>query len=417
MAEAATTPQTGTPAPRPTVRQQTVMLVDDEEMVTTTLAAYLELESDYVVEIFKSPIAALERLQKGPVDLIISDFLMPEMDGLNFLSRVRELYPDLPAILLTGYADKENAIKAINEVSVFQYVEKPWDNDHLMLMIRNALQNKALKDVLKEKVRELDKVLFERDQSIEQYQMLNDELLLAQNVQQSLLAHEVPDSSALTVHAKYLPAQKIGGDFYDVVQLAGGKIAIFIADVTGHGIQAALITGLLKSSVQGMRNRDMTPGAILTRINKRLVNILPADMFVAALVVVIDTETTDCALANAGIPHPFLMKRTEKQVDRIAANGLLLGIAEGELFTPGEEVCFQLAKQDMLLLFTDGLTEVVNEQGQQFGQRILEELQSIMTLNSQDVLTRLADSACVFSRSKHNWDDMTLLSVEHNGKC
>ena len=415
MAESVTTPETGTTTPRPPLRQPTVMLVDDEEMVTTTLAAYLELESDYIVETYGTPAAALERLQKGPVDVIISDFLMPDMDGLTFLSHVRELYPELPAILLTGYADKENAIKAINEVSVFQYVEKPWDNDHLMIMIRNALQNKALKEVLQEKVHELDKVLFERDKFIEQYEMLNDELLLAQNVQQSLLAHDLPESSSIAIQTKYLPALKIGGDFYDVVQLAEGKIAILIADVTGHGIQAALITGLLKSSVQGMRNRDMTPRTILMRLNQRLVSILPADMFVAALVVVIDPKTARCSLANAGIPHPFLIKRSKKNVERIAANGLLLGIADGELFAPGEEVHFQLGKRDILLLLTDGLTEVVNEQGEQFEQRIIDELLSSLAREPGDLLAHLADSACVFSRSEHNWDDMTLLSVEHKG--
>src|SRR3990172_4246913 len=134
----------------------TVMIVDDEEMVTKTLAAYLELETDLKVLTFQSPKLALERLNQKPVDLVISDFLMPDMDGLQFIARAQQLYPDLACILLTGYADKENAIKAVNEVRLFQYVEKPWENEHIKLIIRNAIESKSLRETLQLKIRELD---------------------------------------------------------------------------------------------------------------------------------------------------------------------------------------------------------------------------------------------------------------------
>ena len=95
-----------------------VMVVDDEEMVTKTLSTYLQLETDYEVLTFQSPQMALEQLRNKPVDLVISDFLMPEMDGLQFLGEVAKMHPNIARILLTGYADKENAIKAINEIAI-----------------------------------------------------------------------------------------------------------------------------------------------------------------------------------------------------------------------------------------------------------------------------------------------------------
>ena len=82
---------------------------------------------------------------------------MPEMDGINFLARMRELKPDVPRILLTGYADKENAIKAINEVGLFQYIEKPWDNDQLRIILRNGLEKKQLLLQLQGKVAQINK--------------------------------------------------------------------------------------------------------------------------------------------------------------------------------------------------------------------------------------------------------------------
>ncbi|MBC8228532.1 response regulator, partial [bacterium] len=111
-----------------------ILLVDDEEMVTTSISTLLMLETDYDVLTFNSPGKALEEIQNEEIDLVISDYLMPgEMNGIEFLLEMKEVQPDAIRILLTAYADKENAIKAINEVGLYQYVEKPWDNDALLL--------------------------------------------------------------------------------------------------------------------------------------------------------------------------------------------------------------------------------------------------------------------------------------------
>jgi len=130
----------------------TILLVDDEEMVLTSLSSLLQLETDYNVHTFTSAKKALEFVGQNEVDLVISDYLMPEMDGITFLGNVRNIKPDIPRIVLTGYADKENAIKAINEVGLFQYIEKPWENDDLLIIIRNGLEKKMLLNKLNEKV-------------------------------------------------------------------------------------------------------------------------------------------------------------------------------------------------------------------------------------------------------------------------
>jgi len=140
------------------VERESVLIVDDEEMVLTSLSTYLALESEYEVVTFSSARQALTHLEQTDVGLIISDFLMPEMDGITFLTRARELRPDAPRVLLTGYADKENAIKAINNVGLYQYIEKPWDNDDLRMVIRNGLEKTILLKQLEEKIREAEKV-------------------------------------------------------------------------------------------------------------------------------------------------------------------------------------------------------------------------------------------------------------------
>jgi DNA-binding NtrC family response regulator len=135
--------------------RETVMIVDDEQMVLTSLSTYLELETHYGIATFTSGEQAIAYLAEHTVDLIISDFLMPGMDGIAFLMRARELVPEVPRIILTGYADKENAIKAINQVGLFHYIEKPWNNDELLHIIENGLEKRRLLQRLSEKIAEI----------------------------------------------------------------------------------------------------------------------------------------------------------------------------------------------------------------------------------------------------------------------
>lgn len=134
----------------------TVLLVDDEVMVATALRSFLQLETPYRVLTFTSPHEALECLATQPADVAIADFMMPGMDGIEFLGTVRKQYPSTTRILLTGYADKENAIRAINEAGLYYYLEKPWDNEHLRLVVRNAVERASLFRDLEVKVNALE---------------------------------------------------------------------------------------------------------------------------------------------------------------------------------------------------------------------------------------------------------------------
>lgn len=142
---------------KPGARTQTIVIVDDEEMVLQSLISFLALETEYAVKSFLSADEALQYIQGNEVDLVVSDYLMPEMDGISFLARVRELRPEVPRIILTGYADKENAIKAINDVGLFQYIEKPWDNRDLLMVFRNGLERQTLLRQLRLKMDEISR--------------------------------------------------------------------------------------------------------------------------------------------------------------------------------------------------------------------------------------------------------------------
>lgn len=137
---------------------RTIMILDDEKMITTTLSTMFKLMLKQNVIVYNDVDQALEcrELEEQKVDMIITDFMMPKMNGIEFLKNVKEKCPGIVSILLTGYADKENAIKSINEVGLYYYLEKPWDNNDLIKIVKNGLEKKELEDNLKKKYKELE---------------------------------------------------------------------------------------------------------------------------------------------------------------------------------------------------------------------------------------------------------------------
>jgi len=134
----------------------TVLVVDDEEIVLKSIGNYLEMETDYNILTFNSPVQALAAIEKKEIDMVISDYLMPEMTGIEFLLKVKEKYPLATRVILTAYADKENAIRAINELGLFHYIEKPWDNEQLKIIVRNGLERRILMKKLEDTIRDFE---------------------------------------------------------------------------------------------------------------------------------------------------------------------------------------------------------------------------------------------------------------------
>ncbi len=133
-----------------------ILIVDDEEMVVSSLRNLFRLQTDYHIVTYNLPEKALEDAGKVIVDLVITDYLMPKLDGISFLAKFKEIQPHAVRVLLTGYADKENAIKAINHVGLYQYIEKPWDNEALLMVVKNGLEKRGLLRALEKKIAELD---------------------------------------------------------------------------------------------------------------------------------------------------------------------------------------------------------------------------------------------------------------------
>jgi serine phosphatase RsbU (regulator of sigma subunit) len=245
--------------------------------------------------------------------------------------------------------------------------------------------------------------------------MLHQELSLARKLQENILPQQLPRVKGISFVAQYLPAMEIGGDFYDVMPLANNRLAILLADVTGHGIQAALSTTLLKLAFRNFQNRNVGPANILAGMNEVLHKILPEKTFVAALVLSVDIETAHCTIVNGGIPYPLVLNRINKKVYRIPANGLVIGAVSQKNYKPGIPVDLVLERGDYLFLFTDGLIEIENENQEQFdtcflNQIILQHADSPL----DELVNHLVNAARKYSQPQHNWDDVTILAIDRN---
>jgi len=177
-----------------------VYVVDDDPLVTESLSRALELETDWRVAAFNDGAHALAAMPAAPPDVVLSDFKMPGMDGIAFLRRVRAAHPDAVLMLLTGYADKESAIQAINEIGIWQYVEKPWDLGDLLLKIRQGLERRALVDELRKKNAALEARLAELERAHDE--LVRAERLAAVGRVASGLAHEIGNQLALVGYAE-----------------------------------------------------------------------------------------------------------------------------------------------------------------------------------------------------------------------
>lgn len=133
-----------------------ILVVDDEVMITETIASFLEAASTYSVVKCNDPREAVDIVKSNRVDLVISDFLMPGINGLDLFKKIREHDRRVTLVLLTGYADKDNAIRAINETDLYYYLEKPWNNWELLKIVENGLEKRSLVDELESRITELD---------------------------------------------------------------------------------------------------------------------------------------------------------------------------------------------------------------------------------------------------------------------
>jgi serine phosphatase RsbU (regulator of sigma subunit) len=243
---------------------------------------------------------------------------------------------------------------------------------------------------------------------------LERELELAREIQQSILPQELPCRPGFECAARYRPARQVGGDFYDVIPLAGGRVGLVMADVSDKGIAAALFMALTRSLIRAEARRSSLPQQVLTDVHKLLLEISESNMFVTVFYGVLDPAEGTLRYVRAGHDRPLLLSPARSACRFLEGDGMFLGVVESLTL---EEVHMELQPGDLLVLYTDGVTDAHAPSGELFGaERLQRAVCAAGRPSAQDICDRVFARVEQFQAGAVQYDDMALLVAGVTGR-
>src|SRR5438876_9322980 len=320
-----------------------ILVVDDDatsrKMLVRTLssAGYDCYESDNGAE-------TLKLVHGEQPSLLLLDFDMPGLDGAEVLKRMRAdrdpAVAQIPAIMLTGHGGEESEVLCL-EAGADDFVTKPINTAVLRARIETQLRLRSMRRQLQQQNEELE----------EWRNNLERDLAAARLTQQSLIPVKPPEFPGWEVAAFYRPVIQVGGDIYGWLRMRDGRVLFWIADATGHGAAAALLTTLAKLLFHHANGENDTPAGIMHAVDRDFRSILGARSFMTAMCVALDLERGAGSIVGAGHP-PLLIARSDGATESIASTSPPLGLVAASSFT---ETTMELHGGDLFLLYTDGL--------------------------------------------------------------
>ena len=344
-------------------------------------------------------VEALEVLKRDDsIDMVVSDINMPQMDGLTLLEQIPKVDPNIRSIIVSAYGDMRNIRTAMNR-GAFDFVTKPLDFEDLQITIERTLSHMA----------EWKEALLSRDKLV----ALQNELDVASKMQQAILPASFPTGDTFEVFGNMAPARNVGGDFFDVINLENGRLGLAVADVSDKGVPAALFMMSSRTLLKGAAIGMGAPGDVLSEVNNLLNEDNETIMFVTLLYAVYDPESGDLVYANGGHTNPLLVHADGTSEELPLTGGVALGVMPGLEYRQSGG---SLAPGDTLVLYTDGVSEAMNSDGEEFGVERLRRIfvdqapTSARTAN-EAILQAVADFAGETAQS----DDVTCLILRRAG--
>ncbi len=340
-------------------------------------------------------IEALEELKAhDDIDMVLSDINMPRMDGLTLLEQIPRVDPNVRSVIVSAYGDMKNIRTAMNR-GAFDFVTKPLDFKDLRHTIERTLRH----------LMEWRAALASRDELV----ALQNELSVASQIQQSILPTQFPSSDDYHVYANMEPASNVGGDFYDIIMLDNGNLGLAIADVSDKGIPASLFMMSSRTLLKGTAIGLPDPSEVLTEVNDLLYEENDTSMFVTVIYAVYEPETGRFVYANGGHNPPLIIHRDGSSTLLEPIGGIAVGIAPGFSF-PQAEVALQPG--DTLMLYTDGVTEAMSADHEEFGVERMQEVYARTPPSDAKHATKLIFEAVhLFAGDTAQSDDITCLAI------
>ena len=376
--------------------QYRILMVDDEVDLEVLVRQRMRREirsGKYAFLFAHDGVEALEILARhDDIDLVLSDINMPRMDGLTLLEKIPSVDTDLRAVVISAYGDMKN-IRAAMNLGAFDFVTKPIDFDDLRTTVERGLQQLEM--------------WREAEASRDQLLTLQNELDVANRMQQSILPKRFPKTEQYEIYGSMAPARNVGGDFYDVIRLEHGRLGVAIADVSDKGIPAALFMMSSRTVLKGAALSYGDPGRVVKLVNDQLNDGNETQMFVTLFYAVYDPETGLVRYANGGHNPPLLVHRDGSSTALPLTGGVALGVVPNFDFGTDQVV---LQPGEALVLYTDGVSEAENSDSEEYG---MDRLQAVFSGSAPSSAREANDaifaSVRAFAGDRSQSDDITCL--------
>jgi sigma-B regulation protein RsbU (phosphoserine phosphatase) len=381
--------------------KESILVVDDTPANLRLLSQMLSQEG-YRVRAVTSGTRALASVQVSRPDLILLDIKMPELNGIEVCEHLKAdpRTRDIPIIFVSALDELEDKVQAFAAGGV-DYITKPFQFAEVLARVETHLALRKLQEQLRDANRKL------RDAN----RRFERELALAGRVQASFLPSELPLTPGWQIAAALKPARQTSGDFYDVISLPNGRLGLLVADVVDKGVGAALFMALCRTLIRTYASRHPArPELVLSAVNHRVLSETETDQFVTAFYGILDPATGTLTYCNAGHPPPLLFGREPGKVAQpLTRTGMALGIVETEDW---EQATARLAPGDVLVLYSDGVTDAENGQEAAFTQQRLQAcVRANLERSAQEIQGALLGEIKEFVGQAIQFDDVTLMVV------
>jgi len=378
-------------------QRKTVLLVDDAPANIQVVTSILK--DIYKIRVATNGAKALALAKDTPLpDLVLLDVMMPQMDGYEVCTRLKAdpETQDIPVIFLTGQTEIEDETRGF-EVGAVDYIHKPFSPAVVKARVHTHLVLRGI-----------------REQLARQLLTIQKELETARQIQMSILPSSIPQIPGLDIAARYIPMTSVAGDFYDFIVVDEKHLGILVADVSGHGMPAALIASMLKIALAAEIAHAADPAQVLMGLNQTLCGKFEHH-FITAAYLFVDLQKGTLTYAGAGHPPLLMWGQSSAGVRDVEENGLFLGKFPWATYSSRE---LPLNAGDWCLLYTDGIPETADPTGIDFGtDRFKQVLETDESISADQFADRLLEELSRWSargQFEDLDDDVTVVAIHAN---
>ena len=391
-----------------------ILIADDEIVNRRLLANILKKENCELIEAGDGDEAIELALQELP-DLILLDIMMPGKDGYEVCHELKRdsRSADIPIIFFSARGETEDKIKGL-ELGGVDYVTKPFDKREVLARVKVQLKIRNLTKALKRANNDL----------IRKQKRIDENLKAGAEIQRSLMAINPPDAKTIEVVWRFMPCQRIGGDIFNILRLDEDHWAIYMLDVSGHGITSSMVAVsvsqmlpprvgfLLKKNIEKAPYYEIVPPVEVLNEMDREYPIERFGKFFTMSYCILNVKDGTLRYSNAGHPPPVLLHK-DGSLELLSEGGTIIGM--GGLL-PFEEGRRKLCSGDKLFLYTDGIAEYQNEDGLFYDEdRFFTELKRLKDRLLSNIIDGVIESMMSFGNNTEPQDDISLLAVEFRG--